>query len=196
MSNIENITSKILKDAEEKKNNILSAAEEEKKKILSDKVNKAKEIEEEIVSKATSEAKVKKERILSSAALKVRNNKLAAKQEVIAEVFVNSVEKLSAISSDEFKSFVKNTILNLTISGDEKIILNEDGKKILDNKFLEDLNATLGNNGKLTISEETRNFKGGFILEKNGIEINNTFEALVEAIRDELEFEVANVLFN
>ena len=39
-------------------------------------------------------------------------------------------------------------------------------------------------------------FKGGFILEKDGIEINNTFEALVSSLRDDLEFEVARVLFS
>ena len=37
---------------------------------------------------------------------------------------------------------------------------------------------------------------GGFILEKDGIEINNTFEALVSSLKEELEFEVAKELFN
>lgn len=36
---------------------------------------------------------------------------------------------------------------------------------------------------------------GGFILEKNGIEINNTFEALVGSIKDDLSLEVAKMLF-
>ena len=33
-------------------------------------------------------------------------------------------------------------------------------------------------------------------LENNGIEINSTYEALVSSLRDELEFEVAKVLFS
>ena len=48
MSNVKNMTSKILKDAEAGKENILAAAEEEKNKILSKKVASAKELETEI----------------------------------------------------------------------------------------------------------------------------------------------------
>lgn len=196
MSNVNNLTSKILKDAEDKKAEIISKANDEKEKILSKKVSKAKGIETEIIEKAKAEATTKKGRIISAAELKVRNNKLTAKQEVIKEVFEESVEKLASLSNDEFLKFVKETILSLNIDGDEKLILNEAGMKVIDNKFLEEVNKELGAKGKLTLATESRNFKGGFILEKNGIEINSTYEALVSSLRDELEFEVASVLFN
>lgn len=196
MSNVNNLTSKILKDAEDKKAEIISKANDEKEKILSKRVSKAKEIEAEIIEKAKTEATTKKGRIISSAELKVRNNKLTAKQEVIKEVFEESVDKLASLSNDEFLKFVKETILSLNVDGDEKLILNEAGMKVIDNKFLEEVNKELGAKGKLTLVTEAGNFKGGFILEKNGIEINSTYEALVSSLRDELEFEVANVLFN
>lgn len=196
MSNVNNLTSKILKDAEDKKVQILNKANSDKEEIISKRVSKAKEVEAEIIEKAKSEATTKKARIISSAELKVRNNKLAAKQNVIKEVFEESVDKLATLSNDEFLKFVKETILALNIDGDEVLILNEVGNKLIDNKFLEEVNKELGEKGKLTLSTETRNFKGGFILEKNGIEINNTYEALVSSLKDELEFEVANVLFN
>ena len=48
----------------------------------------------------------------------------------------------------------------------------------------------------ISLSNETGNFKGGFVLEKDGIEINNTFEALVNSLRDDLSLEVARVLFS
>ena len=46
---VNNITSKILRDAEGRKESILAAAEEEKNKILSKKVASAKELETEIL---------------------------------------------------------------------------------------------------------------------------------------------------
>ena len=49
---VNNITSKILRDAEGRKESILAAAEEEKNKILSKKVASAKELETEILEKA------------------------------------------------------------------------------------------------------------------------------------------------
>lgn len=196
MANINNLTSKILRDAEERKENILASAEEEKNKILSKKIAKAKELEKEIINKAEVEAKSRKERIISSASLKVRNNKLSAKQEVIKEVFEKSIDVLSSISGDDFLRFIKNSILSLGVIGEQNLILNKEGMELVDLTFIYDLNQALGDKGNIKLSPNAGNFKGGFILERNGIEINNTYEALVGSLKDELEFEVASVLFD
>ena len=194
MSNVKNMTSKILKDAEARKGNILATAEEEKNKILSKKVSSANEIAQEILEKAEVEAKSKKERVISSAKLKVRNNKLAAKQEIIDEVFEKSIDKLTKLSKEDFLTFVKNTISSMNLSGKQTLILNEEGLKFVDAAFIDELNKNV--DAQITLGETAGNFKGGFILENNGIEINSTYEALVSSLRDEVEFEVAKGLFN
>ncbi len=194
MSNVKNITSKILKDAEAGKENILAAAEEEKNKILSKKASSANEIAQEILQKAEADAKSKKERVISSAKLKVRNNKLAAKQEIIDEVFEKSINKLTELSKEQFLNFVKNSILSMNLAGKQTLILNETGLKFVDDSFIDELNKEV--KATIALSKTAGNFKGGFILENNGIEINSTYEALVSSLRDELEFEVAKVLFN
>ena len=196
MANINNLTSKILKDAEERKESILASGEEEKEKILSKKLAKAKELQEEIINKATAEAKSKKERILSSASLKVRNDKLLVKQEIIKEVFEKSIERLSSISGKELLDFIRESILSLGEIGEQTMTLNKTGMDIVDLTFMYELNQALGEKGNIKLSQEVGNFKGGFILEKDGIQINNTFEALVNSLKDELEFEVARALFN
>ena len=194
MSNVKNMTPKILKDAEAGKENILAAAEEEKNKIISKKVSSANEIAQEILEKAEVEAKSKKERVISSAKLKVRNNKLAAKQEIIDEVFEKSIDKLTKLSKEDFLNFVKNAISSMNLSGKQTLILNEEGLKFVDEAFIDELNKNV--DAQIILGETAGNFKGGFILENNGIEINSTYEALVSSLRDELEFEVAKVLFN
>ena len=199
MSDVKNLTSKILKDAEERKESILKAANEERAKIIAKKEAIGKQEEEAMIEKAKNEAKTRHERIVSGAELKARNEKLAAKQSVIDSVFNQSIEELCKMSDDDMKKFIKDMILNSDITGDEKIILNQKGKSLLDKSLLNTINSELKANGKkgeLTVSDEVRTFKGGFILEKDGIEINNTFEDLVNSSRDDLEFEVANVLFN
>lgn len=199
MSNINNLTSKILSDAEERKESILKEANEEKAKIVSKKEALAKSEEATMVEKAKTEAKTAKERIISGAELRSRNEKLTAKQAVIDKVFEKSIEKLCKMSDQEIKEFIKNKIVNADVVGDETIILNEKGNKLVDANLLKEINSELlvkGKKGELTINKEVRNFKGGFILEKDGIEINNTFEDLVNSERDDLEFEVAKVLFN
>lgn len=198
MANVSNLTSKILKDAEERKSSILSIAEDEKATILEKRNNSAKSLEATMLDKAKSEALARKERVISGALLKARNEKLKAKQAMIKEVFEKSIEELCNLSKDEFIAFVKNSILSLDVIGDEKLILNEEGKKIINEDLIKEINMELalkGKKGEVTINSETRNFNGGFILERQGIEINNTFKALVNSLKDELEFEVARELF-
>ena len=196
MSNLSNLTSKILKDAEDKKAAILSDAENEKNKILSKKQEEASSIEKSILEKAEREAISRKERIISGAELHARNEKLEAKQKVINAVFEASIEALCNASDEDLKGFVKTVILNSDISGTQNLILNEGGKKVIDAAFVEEINKELGSKANISLSNETGNFKGGFVLEKDGIEINNTFEALVNSLRDDLSLEVARVLFS
>ncbi|OOM73906.1 V-type proton ATPase subunit E [Clostridium puniceum] len=195
MASINNLTSKIIKDAEDKKEVILSEAEKESKKIIDKKIEEAKAAEKIIIEKAEIEAVSKKERIISNAHLQARNEKLKAKQEVISEIFQSTVEALCSISEDDFKNFVKTAILNSNITGKQKIILNNEGKKIISEAVLLEINKELKSKASVNLSEETGNFKGGFILEKEGIEINNTFEALVNSLKDDLSQEVARELF-
>ena len=49
--------------------------------------------------------------------------------------------------------------------------------------------------GQLTLSEQTRPMRGGFILADDNVEVNCTFETLVRMQREKLERDVANVLF-
>ncbi|WP_195972376.1 V-type ATP synthase subunit E [Clostridium thermobutyricum] len=196
MSNVNNLTSKILKDAEERKSSILAKAEEEKNKIITKKRDEANRLKTSMIEKAKLESATRKERILSSAELKVRNEKLLSKGKVIDEVFNMSVENLCQMNENDFRNFVKSSILSLNIEGDENIILNANGKKAINEAFIKEINNELKDKGNLKLSQSEGKFRGGFILEKNGIEINYTFEALVQSLREELEFEVANILFN
>ena len=50
--------------------------------------------------------------------------------------------------------------------------------------------------GMLTLSEETRPMKGGFVLVDDDVEVNCAFETLVRLQREKLERDVARVLFD
>ena len=47
----------------------------------------------------------------------------------------------------------------------------------------------------LTLSEETRPIRGGFIMVDGPVEVNCAFEAMVRAQREQLEKPVAEILF-
>ena len=123
MSDVKNITSKILKDAEVERDSILAASEDEKNKIISKRVNGAKALESEILSKAEQEGKSKKDRIISSAKLKVRNDKLAQKQSVIDGVFDEALNKLlpTPLTVEEWVNQVNSVTAEQIVSVAKKI---------------------------------------------------------------------------
>lgn len=199
MSNIENITSKIKKDAEVQRDAILAQANENTTLIINKKESVAHKDAADFIEKSKKEAITKRSRIISSANLKVRNDKLVAKQNVISDIFEKAKQNLNAMSDDQFKEFVTNKILSANITGDENIIVNENKKAIIDADFIKGLNAklvSLNKKGKLKVADFNGAFNNGFIIEKDGIEINNTFDSLVDSLRDEMEFEIAQIMFN
>ncbi|WP_315119979.1 V-type ATP synthase subunit E family protein [uncultured Clostridium sp.] len=197
MSSLDNMTARIIREAEEKANQIIKGAKEEEIKIINGKINDANIKKEEILKKSELESVSKKERIISNAHLQVRNKKLETKQEVIEKIYNKTLEKLGRLPEDKYLNFVKNSLLSLSIDGDEEIILSNT-ESLINNDFINKINEELikkGKTGEIKISEERRDFKGGFILYKNGIEINNTFEALILSIKDELEPSIIETVF-
>lgn len=55
--------------------------------------------------------------------------------------------------------------------------------------------AMVTGTGLLTLSEETRNIRGGFILVDGDVEVNCAFETLVRLQREKLERQAAEILF-
>lgn len=62
-------------------------------------------------------------------------------------------------------------------------------------KVVNSTSAMLSGTGLLTLSEETRNIRGGFIMADGAVETNCSFETLVALQRGELEREAAAILF-
>ncbi|HAK44211.1 MAG TPA: V-type ATP synthase subunit E [Clostridium sp.] len=198
MSNLDNLTSKIIKDAEVKKIEILNEASIKADEIVKKKIEEANKKASSILEKAEIESKTIKERIISKTDLEIRNKKLLAKQQVIEKVFEEAKKRLKSMNSNEFDKFVKNSIMSLNIDGDEEIIINVSDREKLPDKFLVELNKLLianGKLGKLKFNVKTHEIDGGFIISKNGIEINNSFEELVNSLKYELEYEVGKILF-
>lgn len=65
---------------------------------------------------------------------------------------------------------------------------------ILD-KVVTGASALLAGTGMLTLSEQTRPIRGGFILSDGDVEVNCAFETLVRPQRSEISGDVADVLF-
>ena len=187
MANIESLINKIIDDAKKEADSIVGIAEEKKNKKIDIEKEKAEDRKKEIISKAEIEAQTRKERVISNAKLQVRNSKLQAKQGIIDMVFEKALEQLRNLSDDMFLKFVKTSIADTNADGYEKIIVNEKYRSKFNDDFIKEINSK--------VDIETRNIKDGFILAKKGIEFNYTFEDLINSIREDIESDIIEVLF-
>jgi len=198
MANLEKLTNKIVEEAKIEADRIFKEAEEEKTKLISSMEKKGNKEKELILEKAKREAELRRGRVVSNAKLKIRNDKLEAKQGMLDKVFEKAVKELNLLDSNSKIEFVKRTINEIDVAGDEEIILGNDIIEVFEKEHLQDMNEKLKSNGKkgeLKVCKENRNLKGGFIISKNGIELNWSFQSIVENLREELEGEILSILF-
>ncbi|MDD4088373.1 MAG: V-type ATP synthase subunit E family protein [Tissierellia bacterium] len=190
---IDNITSKILSEAENNADSSLMNAESTKQEII----NKAKS-EAEVIIKTEAERAAKdsvdlKNRRVSAAELQGRKMLLSAKQEAIKKSFNAAIDKLKAMPEDEYLSFLTQEILKIP-NCVGSIVLNAKDRESIGERLVKAVNEKLGAE-KVALSKNTVKASGGFVLKKGSVEINSTFETLLDSMKDELTGEIANALF-
>ncbi len=190
---IENITATIINDAKLVEKTSINDAE----KAMEDIINKAKieaeEIKTKTAEKSIKEAESLKSRKISAAELQARKMILSAKQEAIQRSFDLALEKLKTMPEDKYLNYLTEEIVKIPVN-EGIIILNQRDRNKLGEKLLNAVNKGLDVQ-RYRLGDETINVSGGFLLKSGNIEINNTFETLLNSIKDDLTNEVANALF-
>lgn len=198
MANIDNLKFRILSDDREKANAIESEAKVKAQEILDSAKLKAKSILEEAKVKAEKDGKDKKDRIIARAQLDARNSVLSAKQDTIDRVLKLAAEKVVNMNDEEYSSFIEKLLINSAETGDEEVIFSAKDKEKVNPSVVEKVNKVIvsqGKKGQLRISNDTRDISSGFILKRGGLEINCSIESRVRILRDSLEADLANLLF-
>ena len=183
---IENITARILEEAKAEAEAVLGAAREEADKLMAEVKKEAETSSAAMAKKAVNDAKILKERKSSVAELEGRKMILAAKQELIEQSFAEAKKELALLPEEEYisylleglKGFEKGEVL---LSGKDRAALGEK------------LAARLPEG--LSLSEETADIDGGFILRDGNISLNGSLEAVLNAGKKELTGKVAGILF-
>jgi len=197
MNSVDSLKERLLSEDKKRASEIEQEAKKKADEILEQANLKANQIIEEAKRKAEKDGKDRKERMIARAELDSRNIILQAKQEAIDLILNEVLNKINSMSKEEYSNLINNMIINNVQTGEEEIVLSIRDKDRI-NVNLDEINKTLIANGKrglLRINTEYADIPSGFILRKSGLEINCTFEALIRGLRDELEAEVASVLF-
>lgn len=183
MSNLENITGKIISDADKKSIELVKDAKEKANNIIKKEELVANTQAEKLLNKASVEAEDVIEKTLSSANLEARDIVLDAKEKVLDRVFSLAIKKLEDLSSEDYIKYLKEQLKNINIKEDSVLFVPEKYKE-----------AVKKENLNIKISDEA--IKSGFSLLSGKVMYNNEFSSLVNAKKGDLEFEVIEKLFN
>ena len=198
MTGIDRIKEQILQDSETKANSIVEDAKKQAVEIIEKAKANAKQKSDEIQKKAAADASEKLRINRSMLELEMRKDILSTKQQLIEEVFQKALDSLSKMENNEYEATLYKLIVDAVETGEEEILLSNKDKTRLPDDFSNKLNQILiqaGKKGNLKLSDEARDIMGGFVLKAKGVEINYSFEALLRMDRDEIEPEVAAILF-
>ncbi len=137
----------------------------------------------------------REERLVSVAQMEARKVSLAAKQEMVEQAFRLALDKLCAMPEGDYIAAAAKLLAEAAPDGKGTAVFSEQDRKRIGQKAVDAANAQLGEKGKLTLSQETRDIRGGFILVNGSVEVNCTFETLVRLQKGAMSGEVAKLLF-
>lgn len=197
MSGAEKLQEKIVADATSEAEAMLASAREKAAAIMAkaqaEAAAKKKKIEED-VAKRVAELQRRDQTI---AELDARKAILAAKEDLIEDTFRQAITRLLNLEPQAYQELLYNMLL-ATAAGTEEIIISPADQAHFSPEFLARVNKALteqGKQGQLKLAAETRALQGGLVLSAGDVEINCSFAALLRMQRDQLEPEVAAILF-
>jgi len=195
---LEDILRKIKGEAIAEAERIQAEARAEQERLLAAGQAKAQEVGDRIRSAGQALAQDTRRRELATASVEVRRVVLSAKQEVLSEVFERALTQLADLPDDEYRALLAELAVRAAVTGREQVAVSARDRSRLDDQWLAEVNAKLAARGLepgLTFSGATRNLRGGLVLLAGDIEINCSFERTLAAVREQLEPEVAAMLF-
>ena len=189
---IDNITSKIIYDAEREAVLISQEAAARREEILALARKEAEEKREAMRADGEAERAAMVERNVSVAKIDAGKLILEEKQILIERCLAEAVKKIASLDGDVYLKFLADTAKTLAPEGGE-LILSERDREKYGEKLEKLLEESYG--GKYALSEETRKIKAGVIVKRGSVYVNGSVEARIDAMRSELVPEVAARLF-
>ncbi len=185
---IEKITGRILQEAKDEAAVLTNAAREEAEARLAEAKAQAEALTKEMAAKAAQDAATLKERKSSVAELEARKLVLGAKQEMIEKSFAEAVKELADMPADKYLEFILDQLKGYT---EGEVLLSAKDQKKLGEALAKKLSGT-----GLTVSKETADIAGGFILKKGNISANGSLESILDTVKKQITAQIADVLFS
>ncbi len=198
MPGAEKLIEKILAEANSQAETVLAEAKQRAAEISAKGEKEAEAKKKSLLESARNQGEERIRRAHTIAELDARKSILAAKEQMIEDTFKQAIERLQKVANKEYEDIILPMLISAAETGTEEVIVAAADKERYTPELLSKANKALeaqGKQGKLTLSAQTREGKGGFILRAGDLEINSTFDAILRMQLDKLEPDVAEILF-
>lgn len=196
MSGLDKIIGQIEQEAKDAAAAITKKAEQERETILSQAKAQCQEIAAQAAQQAQAARSSALERGDSAAQMQRKTAILSAKQRIISETIDAARDAMCALESDAYFALIEKMAGMFARPQSGEIFFSQKDLARLPAGFAEKLQAIAAQcGGSLTLSQQTRELDGGFVLAYGGIEENCSFEALFASQRDQLQDKVHAMLF-
>ena len=171
MKGTEKIIAHIQADAEAQADAILAQAEQNCASIRAAWDQKAKDAYAEKIRVGVKANQDRLDSMERLAKMEGRKAVLGVKQDLVAESFDRAAEQLVNLPEEQYVALLAKLAAEASVTGEEEIVLNARDRAAVGQKVVDAANAKLSG-GKLTLSADTGDFKGGLILRRENIAVN------------------------
>ena len=196
MSDIRKLTTKIVEDAQKKQAHLIEEAEKE---IAKKERIKKQQLEKEVAAHlARYEKELQKELSLkvSDLHVKSRNRMLAAKQQVLDELFADAKEQLQNITAEDFDAFVERKLALVQLTGTVELVFGSKSAPLVSDTMIQRWQAQFEPDLTIQVAKETIPNRSGVVFKQGEVEFNFIFEAFLESNEEELSYQLIAFIFN
>lgn len=196
MSDIRKLTTKIVEDAQKKQAHLIEEAEKE---IAKKERIKKQQLEKEVAAHlARYKKELQKELSLkvSDLHVKSRNRILAAKQQVLDELFADAKEQLQNITAEDFDAFVERKLALVQLTGTVELVFGSKSAPLVSETMIQRWQAQFEPDLTIQVAKETIPNRSGVVFKQGEVEFNFIFEALLESKEEELSYQLIAFIFN
>lgn len=193
MNGIETIIQRLNTDAKAETDALLDKARQDAAAITARCQAQADKETADLAARNQRAAAEREERLVSAAQMEARKTILAAKQAVMEEVYAKALEKLRSLPQDRAVEVLASLLNEAAPQGKGEVLFSAQDRETVGRAAVDAANAQ--NGGQLTLSGETANIPGGFILRNGSIEVNCAYDTLIRLQKTETAGQVARQLF-
>ena len=198
MNGIEKIIGRIESDTRSQIDALGARTDEQVKSITESYERVAQQAYFTTCSNGKKAAETQLSRMASADSLAAKKALLAEKQQLLDQTFGRALDKLCALPEQQQLALLVKLAVEGSTTGREELVFSAPDRARYGKKVVIAANEALEKAGKtvcLTLSELSRDIRGGLYVKNGNIENNCSFEMILRLLREQLAAETAKLLF-